>query len=277
MNKLKAQLNTLVSEILTLLQDNQHMYPMVKYLPELLGERVTNEAIDVLKNVRDYYKYMSLLRVAKEYRNWENVPFLAYVHLDATFDAYYMYSDDGSVVRAGEKHAAHLKECIAAHPDYVVKLKELPQELTYKHPSLHATAPLMELLSSIMPMDLWRVMDYVPKKHVASVIDLKATLNEFDKSFSHVKIRANVRFIHTKGTNNKTPVLALSARQKELATKILNYKELVRVLPVPVKQCLFGIYIKPVTVPEGSSTMQKLALVWYRGGSWLEKYWAMVL
>lgn len=125
-----------------------------------------------------------------------------------------------------------------------------------------------------MPTNVWSMLFDSPIQHVGAVLELYAAIDVFNESTKHLKTRAKVRFIHTKNTNNKTPVLALSEKQKQLAEMILSHLDLIKTLPERVTCQLKHIGVSTVDVPEGGSFIKKSALTWVRT---YDTDWAMIL
>jgi hypothetical protein len=214
---------------------------------------------------------MNSVSTAKATGDWSEVTYEGYAWLVKTFDEYYRYSEDSTVYRNGELTEMGIRACRLAHPEYVelAKVKSLDEIITP-----NPVGDFWKALEVAMPTDIWSMLFDLPVHQVDAVLELRLTLDAFDASTKQLKTRAKVRFIHTKNTNNKTPVLALSAQQKRWVEIILSHLDVINTLPDRVTCQLKHIGLSTVDVPEGGSFIKKSALTWVRN---YDTAWALIL
>lgn len=228
----------------------------------------------MLKLAEQYLEHCTMLQTlstARETSDWSAVTFEGFAWLVKTFDEYYNYSDDPAVWRNGQSHELAIRACKLAHPEYLEQAKLTPPKDMV---SPNQVGDFWKELEVSMPTNVWSMLFDSPIQHVGAVLELYAAIDVFNESTKHLKTRAKVRFIHTKNTNNKTPVLALSEKQKQLAEMILSHLDLIKTLPERVTCQLKHIGVSTVDVPEGGSFIKKSALTWVRN---YDTAWALIL
>lgn len=214
---------------------------------------------------------MHSVSTARATGDWSDVTYEGFAWLVKTFDEYYNYSDDPAVWRNGQSHELAIKACKLAHPEYLGMSRTIPpEEVITPNP----VGDFWKALEVAMPTEIWSMLFNVPVNQVDAVLELRLTLDAFDVSTKHLKTRAKVRFIHTKNTNNKTPVLALSTQQKRWVEIILSNLDVINALPERVTCQLKHIGVSTVDVPEGGSFIKKSALTWVRN---YDTAWALIL
>lgn len=264
-----AELNK-VSKYATCIERTLSLYVAKPYLAPF-AKLDMPKLLTLAQQYLEHCKMLETLKVAKATGDCSNVTFDGWVHLMKTFDEYYHYSDDAGVYRNGRAHELTLQACNLAHPEYLEATKLAPLDFSIIP---NPVGNFWRELEVAMPTDMWSMLFDVSPELAGATLELRLALDAFAASVKNLKSRTKVRFIHTKGTNNKTAVLALTAEQKRLAEVIFSHREMVPKLPSRVTAHLKHICVHPVIVPEGTSTITKSALVWVRGS---ETNWGMIL